>query len=157
MRCSQCNSARLEKRVRGFWCAECRNYVTVFDETARPKTDSTRREARGREAAATTNPAAEPTAADPESAAAEATSVPGLPPPLPERGGHLVECPMCAHPISPEAVSCPACGQPLREVADMSTMKVLRIIFWVIIGLVVGYIMVKALFISIADAYIHSR
>jgi len=84
-------------------------------------------------------------------------TVPDSSVPLPERTAELVRCPMCAHQISPEAVSCPACGQPLREVSEMSTMKILRIIFWVIIGLVVGYIVVKALFISIADAYIHSR
>jgi hypothetical protein len=147
MKCLQCNSSQVEKRSAGMWCAECRDYVQVFHEPAAPKSGSTYRFAKPPEAAAPV---------DSQSTTADPAAVPDFPLTPPGGSANLIPCHMCGHQVSPEAFSCSACGQPLQAGSEMSTMKVLRIIFWVIIGLVVGYIILKALFISIADAYIHS-
>ena len=131
MNCPKCNSANVMPVGELMWCQDC-HYAEK----------------------ASADPA---TAANPQAGIADTTAVPDFP--LTPLGGSasLVQCHMCGHQISPEAVSCPSCGQPLQAVPEMSTMKVLRIIFWVIIGLVVGGILLEAIFNNIADSYIHSK
>jgi len=130
MNCPKCNSANVMPVGELVWCKDCHYAENVSADPA--------------------------TTANPQASIADTTAVPDFP--LTPLGGSasLVQCHMCGHQISPEAVSCPSCGQPLRAVSEMSTMKVLRIIFWVIIALVVGYILLKALFLTIAEGYIRS-
>jgi hypothetical protein len=133
MRCPICNSPDL--KVAG-GKTSCRTCLREFEAT---------------------NPVDGSAPFDSPSAIADPATVPDFPLTPPGGSAYLVQCHMCGHQVSPEAFSCPACGQPLRAGSEMTTMKVLRIIFWVIIGIVVGGILLGAIFNNIADAYIHSK
>jgi hypothetical protein len=138
MKCSQCNSSHVEKRGERMWCAECRGYVDVFDETAAPQSSFTYRFAKPPEASASAD-----SAAAPPSSTAQALPL------------GMTNCPACARPISTEAASCPGCGHPFREPLSpyaASATVVIHAIVLCVVGWIISVVLLLIYDSMVANA-----